>query len=456
MTDHRTAALEYARQHERDFEKNLQEFVAIPSISTSPEHKPQMQQAAEWVSNRLKGLGMNNVQILPTELHPVVYGEWLGAPGKPTVLIYGHYDVQPVDPVELWREDPFSGKVDGERMFGRGASDMKGQDAACFNAVESIVKTGSLPVNIKWILEGEEEIGSPSLPKFLEQHRELLKADFCLNPDSGMLGRDEPTLTYGLRGLAYFEIRVQGPASDLHSGLYGGAVHNPAIVLAELIAGMHDKDGRVTLPGFYDRVRELSAEERAELARLPVTDEKVKQQTGAPALYGEKGYSTIERIGARPTLDVNGFLSGFTGEGSKTVLPSKAMAKVSMRLVPDQDPLEVHEQLKAYLEANAPKTISWEVIMFAGGAASISDIKLPGAVALADAFESVWGKRPYFKREGGSVPVVGYMQKILGMESVLTGFGLPDDNLHAPNEKLDLPSWHAGTKALVHFFFNLE
>ncbi len=455
MTDHRQAALDYARQHERDFEKNLQEFVAIPSISTSPEHKPQMQQAADWVANRLKSLGMNNVQILPTDLHPVVYGEWLGAPGKPTVLIYGHYDVQPVDPIELWRDDPFSGRVDGDRMMGRGASDMKGQDAACFNAVESIVKTGSLPVNVKWILEGEEEIGSPSLPKFLEQHKELLKADFCLNPDSGMLARDEPTLTYGLRGLAYFEIRVQGPASDLHSGIYGGAVHNPAIVLAELVAGMHDRDGRITLPGFYDRVRELPAEERAELARLPITDEKTKALTGVPEVYGEKGYTTVERIGARPTLDVNGFLSGFVGEGSKTVLPAKAMAKVSMRLVPDQDPKEVHQQLLAYLEKNAPKTVTWEVVMFAGGAASISDINLPGAQALAKAFETVWGKRPYFKREGGSVPVVGYMQKILGMESVLTGFGLPDDNLHAPNEKLDLPSWHNGTKALVHFLFNL-
>lgn len=456
MPDHRQQAVEYIRQNREAFIANLQDFVRIPSISTSPDHKSQMQQAAEWAAARLKGLGMDKVHVFQTDLHPVVYGEWLGAPGKPIVLMYGHYDVQPVDPIELWNDDPFGADVRDGKMFGRGASDMKGQDAACFNAVESIVKTGALPVNIKWILEGEEEIGSPSLPKFLEEHKELLKADFCLNPDSGMIGADAPSITYGLRGLAYFEINVQGPSGDLHSGIYGGAVHNPAIVLAELVAGMHDANGQITLPGFYDSVRELSAEERAELARLPIGDDSVKSVTGVPEVFGEAGYSTVERIGARPTLDVNGFLSGFVGEGSKTVLPAKAMTKVSMRLVPDQDPKEVHKQLIAYLEQNAPKTVKWDVKMFAGGAASISDRDNPGVVALADALETVWGMRPYFKREGGSVPVVGYMQKILGMESVLTGFGLPDDNLHAPNEKLELDVWHKGTEALVHFFFNLS
>ncbi len=455
MSDHRENALAYLRQNRAAFEHNLREFVGIPSVSTSPEHQHDMDTAAQWVANRLRGLGMENVQILPTERHPVVYGEWLGAPGKPTVLIYGHYDVQPVDPIDLWHSDPFGGDIRDGKMFGRGASDMKGQDAACFNAVESIVKTGALPVNVKWIIEGEEEIGSPSLSKVLEEHRDLLTADFCLNPDSGMISADAPSITYGLRGLAYFEIRVQGPAGDLHSGIYGGAVHNPAIVLAELVAGMHDKNGRITLPGFYDRVRELPDDERAELARLPITSDLVKAVTGVPEVYGEAGYATVERIGARPTLDVNGFLSGFVGEGSKTVLPARAMAKVSTRLVPDQDPDEVHQQLLAYMRRYAPKTVTWEVIKYAGGAASISDRNNSGAVALSAAMETVWGKRPYFKREGGSVPVVGQMQRILGMESVLTGFGLPDDNLHAPNEKLELSVWHKGTEALVHFFFNL-
>lgn len=456
MSENRQKALEYLRQNEEAFEQNLREFVKIPSVSTNPEHLSDMRAAAEWVAARLKGLGMDRVQIFPTERHPVVYGEWLGAPGKPTVLLYGHYDVQPVDPIDLWHTDPFGGEIRDGKMFGRGASDMKGQDAACFNAVEAIVKTGTLPVNVKWIIEGEEEIGSPSLPQFIEEHRDLLQADFCLNPDSGMISADSPSITYGLRGLAYFEIRVQGPTGDLHSGVFGGAVHNPAIVLAELVAGMHDKNGRITLPGFYDRVRELSDEERAELARLPITDDSVKFVTGVPEIYGEAGYTTVERIGARPTLDLNGFLSGFVGEGSKTVLPARAMAKISMRLVPDQDPNEVHQQLLAYLEKNAPKTINWEVIQYAGSPASISDRHNPGAVALAAAMETVWGKRPYFKREGGSVPVVGQMQRILGIESVLTGFGLPDDNLHAPNEKLDLGVWHKGTQALVHFFFNLD
>lgn len=455
MSEHRQSALAYLRQNHETFERSLREFVGIPSVSTSSGHLADMQAAAEWAAARLRGLGMDRVQIMPTERHPIVYGEWLGAPGKPTVLIYGHYDVQPVDPIELWHSDPFGGEIRDGKMFGRGASDMKGQDAACFNAVEAIIKTGALPVNVKWLIEGEEEIGSPSLSKFLETHKDLLTADFCLNPDSGMLGADAPSITYGLRGLAYFEIRVQGPAGDLHSGLYGGAVHNPAIVLAELIAGMHDADGRITLPGFYDRVRELAAEERAELARLPVTSAAVKSLTGVPEVYGEAGYATVERIGARPTLDVNGLLSGFVGEGSKTVLPAKAMAKISMRLVPDQDPDEIHQQLLGYMQQRAPKTVTWEVIKFTGGPASISDRNNPGAVALADAMHTVWGKRPYFKREGGSVPVVGQMQRILGLESVLTGFGLPDDNLHAPNEKLDLGVWHKGTESLVHFFFNL-
>ncbi len=455
MSEHRQQAIAYLRQNRAQAERNLQEFVRIPSVSTSPEHTADMHAAAQWVAARLQSLGMNNIQIIPTARHPVVYGEWLGAPGKPTVLIYGHYDVQPVDPIDLWRSDPFSGEIRDGKMFGRGASDMKGQDAACFNAIEAIARTGALPVNVKWIIEGEEEIGSPSLPQFLVEHKDLLQADFCLNPDSGMLGADSPSITYGLRGLAYFEIRVQGPAGDLHSGVYGGAVHNPAVVLAKLLAGMHDANGRITLPGFYDRVRELSAEERAELSRLPVTDEMIKSVTGVPEVFGEAGYTTVERIGARPTLDVNGMLSGFVGEGSKTVLPARAMAKVSMRLVPDQDPDEVHQQLLAYMQANAPKTVTWEVLKFAGSPASISDRNNPGVIALSAAMETVWGKRPYFKREGGSVPVVGQMQQILGIESVLTGFGLPDDNLHAPNEKLELNVWHKGTEALVHFFFNL-
>jgi len=305
------------------------------------------------------------------------------------------------------------------------------------------------------MLEGEEEIGSPNLPKFITEHKELLKCDFTLNADSGIAAKDTPSITYGLRGLAYFELRVYGPKGDLHSGMYGGAVHNPAIVLAELIAGMHDTDGRIALPGFYDSVRSLSEQERAEIARIPMGDEVVMEITGVPVTYGEAGFTTAERIGARPTLDVNGMISGFTGVGQKTVLPATAMAKISTRLVPDQNPEEVYEQLRRYLEQHAPNTVRWELEKMVGGAPSISDLNNPGVLAFGKALETVWGRKPLLKREGGSVPVVGQMQRLLGVESVLAGFGLPDDNLHAPNEKQHLPTWYRGIEAFVHFFFNL-
>jgi len=293
------------------------------------------------------------------------------------------------------------------------------------------------------------------LEAFIAEHKNLLACDFALNPDAGMIGPEDPTITYALRGLAYFELRVFGPASDLHSGIYGGVVHNPANALAELIAGMHDAEGRVTLPGFYDKVRPLSKEERAELARLPTDEKHFLEQTGAPALYGEAGFTPAERAGARPTLDVNGMLSGFTGAGSKTVIPAWAMAKISMRLVPDQDPADVAKQFHAYLEARASKDIRWEVTEMHGGTPSISDRNNAGVRAMAAALESVWGKQPYFRREGGSIPVVAQMQRVLGIESVVAGFGLPNDNVHAPNERLHLPTWYMGIEAFIHFFINL-
>jgi acetylornithine deacetylase/succinyl-diaminopimelate desuccinylase-like protein len=456
MSDLRNQALDYAHQNREKFLDNLKKLVSIPSISTNPENKPDMQQAAEWVAGYLRRLGMDHVQVMPTAGHPVVYGEWLKA-GKdvPTVLIYGHYDVQPVEPLELWKTGAFEPTVNGENLYGRGASDMKGQVIAALSAIESISRQGLLPVNVKFLIEGEEEIGSPSLRPFLEQHKDLLACDFALNPDAGMIAAEVPTIVYGLRGLAYFELRVYGPAHDLHSGLYGGVVHNPAQAICELIAGMHDAQGRVTLPGFYDSVVPLSEDERAELARLPMDDGYYLQQTGASQNWGESGYTPTERVGARPTLEINGLLSGFTGKGTKTVLPGEAMAKISMRLVPNQDPEEVHQQLRKYLEEKAPKTIHWDLIFFGGGPASISDPQVPGARALARGLEQVWEIRPVYKREGGSVPVVADMQKILGIESVLTGFGLPDDNLHAPNEKLHLPTWYKGIDALINFFYNL-
>jgi acetylornithine deacetylase/succinyl-diaminopimelate desuccinylase-like protein len=449
-------ALDYAHNHRDQFLNTLKELVRIPSVSTDPLHAEDIRKAAEWIANKLRLIGIENVSIFPTALHPIVYGDLLKAPdGAPTVLIYGHYDVQPAEPLENWVSDPFEPEVRGDNLFGRGASDMKGQTLACIYAVESIINQGNLPVNVKFIIEGEEEIGSPNLGKFMKEHADLLACNFALNTDTGMLAPDIPTITYGLRGLAFFELRVYGPAHDLHSGLFGGVIHNPAQVLCDLISGMHDEKGRITLPGFYDRVLPLSTQEREELARLPVSRETYLHQSGAPELWGEDGFSPVERIGARPTLEVNGLLSGFTAAGAKTVLPAWAMAKISMRLVPNQDPEEVNQQVRKYLEEHAPNTIRYEVTAMKGSPASISDINLPATRAFIKAQETVWGKKPIYRREGGSVPVVSDMQQILDVDSVLSGFGLPDDNIHGPNEKLHLPTWYKGIDTLIHFVYNL-
>ncbi|MDH5508127.1 MAG: dipeptidase [Anaerolineae bacterium] len=458
MSDNRTAALKFAQDNQARFLDELKEFIAIPSISADPTHKPQIQAAAEWVAAKLTALGAANVAVMPTGGHPVVYGELMAAgPGAPTIAVYGHYDVQPPDPLDLWETGPFEATQRGDNLYGRGASDMKGQIMASLNAIEAVLKHGGLSVNIKFLIEGEEEEGSPNLAPFIEKHKDLLACDFALNPDSGMLAPDLPTISYSLRGLAYFEIRMSGPAQDLHSGQYGGVVRNPANELARLIGGMHDASGRITLPGFYDKVRELEADERKELARLPMNEAFYLDQTGAPVLTGgEQGFTPVERAGGRPTLDVNGIVSGFIGEGQKTVLPAKAMAKISMRLVPDQDPEEVHGQLIQYMQENADPGVTWEVVFMSKAVASMAARDSDGVQAVSQAMESVWGTRPVYMRVGGTIPVVGDMQQILGADSVLVGFGLPDDNLHSPNEKLHLPTWQRGIDTLIHFFFNLE
>jgi len=447
-----TQALNYARTHHPEYLAELKEFLSIPSVSTLSEYIPDMRRAAEWVCGQMRRMGLQNVEMMPTARHPVAYGEWLNAPGKPTVLVYGHYDVQPPDPLSEWTTPPFEGTVRGDDLYARGASDMKGEVHACFKALEALLRSGPLPVNVKVMIEGEEEIGSPSLAPFMQQHQEKLKCDVCLNPDVSILRPDMPSLVYGLRGLAYFELWVYGPSHDLHSGVFGGSVHNPAIVLAELIAGMHDKQGRITLPGFYDKVRESSAQELAELVHDGGNDENWKQFAGVPELYGEAGYSTAARLGVRPTLDVCGLLSGFIGEGAKTVLPAKAMAKISMRLVPYQDDQAVEEQLKEYLRRNAPPTVRWEVKGFSSGPAVLVKRGTPGIQAAVEALEATFGVKPVFKLEGGSVPVAGLVQDILGAESILMGFGLPDDNLHSPNEKFHLPNYYRGIETFILFF----
>ena len=435
-----TAAIDLARSQRARNLAELKEFVAIPSISTLPEHKADMQRAAEWVANQLRSMGMDHVEILPTGGHPVVYADWLHASGQPTVLVYGHYDVQPADPLGEWLSPPFEPTVRGDNLYGRGASDMKGQVHAFLKALEAVLQSGQLPLNVKVMVEGEEEIGSPALGPFVRQHAGQLKCDVVLNADSGISAPDQPSMVYGLRGLAYFELWVYGPEHDLHSGLFGGSVHNPAQVLCELIAGMHDSDGHITLPGFYDKVRTLDDVERAEVARGGHSDQDWSKMAGVPALYGERGFSTAERLGARPTLEVNGLLSGFTGEGQKTVLPARAMAKLSTRLVPYQDDQAVEGQLREYLAKHAPPTVRWEVKLMSSAPGVLVERDTVAARAAGAALEATFGARPLFRLEGGSVPVVSLVQTELHVDSILLGFGLPDDNLHAPNEKLHLPN----------------
>jgi len=450
-------ALDYAHQKHEPFLNQLIDVLKIPSISTDAEYKNDVLRAAEWMANHLKGLGIENVEIMPTEDgHPVVYGDYLKKSGARTVLVYGHYDVQPADPLELWDSGPFDPQVRGELLFGRGSSDMKGQVIGSLAAIESLMKGGGeMPVNLKFLLEGEEEIGSRHLESFIHQYADKFKADLSLNPDAGMMGIDMPTITYGLRGLAYFEIHVTGPKADLHSGLFGGVVHNPAQAMTELVAKMHDENGRIMLPGFYDSVRPISDQERADFARLPNNEAHYLQETGVPALWGEKEFIPAERTGARPTLEVNGLLSGWTGPGSKTVLPAKAMAKISCRLVADQTPAEVEKQMVRFMEENAPKTIKWEVKRISSSPFAIADLNNPGVKAMNDAMETVWGVRPFYRREGGSIGAVAMLQQICGVESVLVGTGTPSDNVHSPNEHMHLPTWYKGIDSFIHFFYNL-
>ncbi len=451
------ATMDYIRAHQAQAVQSVIELCSIPSISTLSAHKPDMERAAAWVADRMGSAGMDKVRVLPTGGHPVVYGEKLGAHGQPTVLLYGHYDVQPADPIDEWDSPAFDPSGRGENLYARGASDMKGQIAAVFAAMQAWTQAGDgLPVNIKMMIEGEEEVGSPNLAAFVKEHSEMLAADFCMNADSGIGMADNPSIVYGLRGLAYFELWVHGPKSDLHSGMFGGAVHNPANVLCELIAGMHGVDGRITLPLCYDKVQPLSDGERASLAKLSYDEDAVRTSAAnPPALFGEKGFSTIERIGARPALDVNGLYSGFIGEGSKTVLPAKAMAKLSMRLVPDQDPSEIARGLRTYLQEHAPESVSWELHELAHAKPMVVNLDFVGVRAAEMALETVFGVPPTFMRHGGTVPAVSIFSDLLGVDTVNLGFALDDDGIHGPNEKLHLPTFHRGVETYAHFFGNL-
>ena len=447
-----SSALTYLEEHQDRFQAELIELLRIPSISHDPAYKEDMDKAAGWLANKLRSMGIDNVEILPTSGHSVVYGEWLnGDTSAPTVLIYGHYDVQSAEPLEDWKSQPFEPEIRNDNLYARGASDMKGQTLAAVNAVEAIVKSETLPINIKFLIEGEEEIGSKHLNEFLIANREKLACDFSLNTDAGgMPDADTPSICYSLRGGAGFLLEIFGPSQDIHSGGYGGVIQNPINVLSKLIGDMHDEHGHVTLPGFYDKVRKLDEEERAELARLPFDEESLLKHSGAPALWGEPEYIPAERIGARPTMDVVKFEAGQL----KSAIPAKATAWLSFRLVLDQDPAEVHGQLRQYLTTHAPPTVKWNLDFLGGNPAVITNRKSSEVLAMKDALQTVFGKPPIFQRVGGGIGAVLMFKQTLGIDSVLTGFSL-DDNIHGPNEKLHLPTWKKGMVALIQFFHNL-
>ncbi len=448
--------LSYIENNRQNFLDELKEFLAIQSISTSVDNKKDIEQCAQWVAARLQSIGMENVKVMPTGGHPVVYADWLHAKGKPTILIYGHYDVQPVDPIELWTSPPFEATVRDGNLFARGASDDKGQVHIHLAALRSWMQVeGKLPVNVKLIIEGEEEIGSEHLESFLRAQKKLLKADLVVISDTSMFARGIPSLCYGLRGLSYLQIDLAGPNRDLHSGSFGGSVHNPIQALSEIIAQLHDKNGRITVPGFYDKVVKLTKKERDSFAKLPWSDKKFAKDLGVKELYGEAGFTTLERLWARPTLECNGIWGGFIGEGAKTVLPSKASAKISMRLVPNQQSAEIAKLFERYIKSIVPKSVTVNVRNLHGGEPAITPIDHPAVRSAITALEKGFGKRPLYQREGGSIPIVVQFKKILGLDTVLLGFGLPDENAHAPDEFLCLDNYFGGIRTIAHYYNEL-
>jgi len=442
--------VDYLRLHQERHQQELVDFVRIPSVSAKTEHRAHVKQAANWLVDRLLEAGLTTAEIFPTEGHPIIVAEWRGAAGAPTLLIYGHYDVQPPEPLDEWDSPPFEPEIRDGKLYGRGSVDDKGQLYLYVKAVEAhIAARGKLPVNLIFLIEGEEEVGSPNLTAFLAEHRATLACDAVVISDTGMFAPGLPSITVGLRGLAYMEVRVQGAASDLHSGTYGGAVVNPANALASIIARLHDEEGRVTVPGFYDGVEELSEATRQRIGALPFEDEDFRAEVGAPALGGERGFGTLERIWVRPTLDVNGLLSGYTGEGAKTVLPARAMAKISMRLVPNQTYRDIESKFAEHVLRLAPPGVTVDVVSLHGGEPWHADPAHPIFDAAGRALESAFGKKPVFIREGGSIPIVRDFERTLGAPALLIGFALPGSNTHAPNEWFSMENFARGTEAVA-------
>ena len=436
----------------------LLDLLRIPSISADPAYKSDVQKCADKLAEGMRNIGIDNVEVCPTAGNPIVYGEKMIDPNKPTILIYGHYDVQPADPLELWTSPAFEPVIKTTEkhpqgaIFARGACDDKGQMFMHVKAVESMLAAGELPCNVKFMIEGEEEVGSENLAIFVKSEKERLKADIILVSDTGMLANDVPSITTGLRGLSYVEVEVTGPNRDLHSGLYGGCVANPINVLAQMIASMHDENGKITIPGFYDKVVNLTDEERAEMAKAPFSHEAYCKALDIADVMGEAGYSTMERGSIRPTLDVNGIWGGYTGEGAKTVIASKAFAKISMRLVPDQDPEEITNLFKTHFESIAPASVKVVVKPHHGGEAAVTPIDSVGYKAASLAYEKSFGKKPIPVRSGGSIPIVAMFEKELGLKTILMGFGLDSDAIHSPNEHYGLFNFYKGIETIPYFF----
>lgn len=445
---------EYLASHKERFLEELIDFLKIPSISADSAYAEDVNRAADWLIGQFGKLGMDRVEKYPTEGHPIVYAEKIVDPGKPTVLVYGHYDVQPPDPMELWTSPPFEPVIKDEKIYARGACDDKGQVYMHVKALEILQAEGDLPCNVKVIVEGEEEVGSDHLEGFVREYKEMLAADIILVSDTSMIANDTPSITVGLRGLSYLEVEVVGPNRDLHSGVYGGAIVNPINVLCEMIASLKDEEGKITIPGFYDKVEELSRAQRDELGKRPFNYEKYKSDLGVADTDGESGFSPLERATIRPTLDVNGIWGGYIGEGAKTVLPSKASAKISMRLVPHQVSDEITELFAAHFNKLAPSTVSVTVKPHHGGEAAVVSTEAPGYQAASAAMETTFGKTPIPTREGGSIPIVALFQEILGLDTVLMGFGLNSDAIHSPNEHYGLFNFFKGIETIPYFYKN--
>jgi acetylornithine deacetylase/succinyl-diaminopimelate desuccinylase-like protein len=442
---------DYQEQHKERFLNELLELLRIPSVSARTENKQDMLDCAKLVQQRLKEAGADIVTIYETAGHPIVFGEKITDPTKPTILVYGHYDVQPADPLELWKSGPFDPTIIDGKIFARGSCDDKGQFYMHVKALETMAKTNSLPANVKFLIEGEEEVGSPNLATFVKANKELLKADVILISDTSMLSMENPSIDIGVRGLSYIEVEVTGPNRDLHSGVYGGAVANPITMLAKMIASCHDENNHITIPGFYDGIIESTPEERAKMALAPFDETEYKTDLGVSSLWGEKGYTTNERTGIRPTLEVNGIWGGYTGEGAKTVLPGKAFAKISARLVPNQSSTFITEKLLNYFKSMAPAGVTVKATEHHGGEPYITPINSDAYKAAAKSITATFGKEPIPVRGGGSIPICALFEKELGLKIVFMGFGLDSDNLHSPNEKFDLFNFYKGIETIPYF-----